>query len=108
RQGNLSGRRLGAHIKIGAASAPHKKTMICVLNFSEAFEAYVLLIVGVLVALYCLELWWTKAHAWRIHRLTVHKCASCGLVFAVGRFALHSTVKCPRCNHKQNGFKGKG
>ncbi len=82
--------------------------MICVLKFSDAFEAYVLLIVGVLVALYCLELWWAKAHAWHIRRLTVHKCASCGLVFAVGRFALHSTVKCPRCNHKQNGLKGEG
>ena len=79
--------------------------MFCVVEYTNAFEAYVLIMMGALAALYCLELWGAKARNWHIHRLTVHKCASCGLVFAVGRFAVHTTVKCPRCNHRQNGQK---
>jgi len=80
--------------------------MFCIFDFSDAFAAYVLLLLGALAALYCIELWRARANDWHVRRLTVRKCASCGLVFAVGRFAKHALVHCPRCNHRQNGHKG--
>lgn len=76
--------------------------MLSTFTFSEILSGYTLILLGILVLLHCFQQWRARNQDWHIHRMTVHKCAKCGLVFAVGRFARRTSVVCPRCENKSS------
>ncbi len=77
--------------------------MLAEMLIQEALQSYTLIVMGVLVVVLVVGVFYERAHNWQLTRLRLRTCKQCGLVFAVGRFQRrYSNVTCPRCQCKMN------